>query len=161
MLFIPLLCVFVALSLGKPENYRLPKWTSLLYIPTTLLLLLVLTNDLHQLVFVFPADAAAWLDTDHGYGAGYFAVMGYIALGMVTAIIMTLLKCRIPHSRVMLGLPFVPVALADALPNKKHGYIFSPDGGTSPLPGWKLEDLYVGYKTQTSVTVSPHEIRHG
>ena len=69
MLFIPLLCVFVALSLGKPENYRLPKWTSLLYIPTTLLLLLVLTNDLHQLVFVFPADAAAWLDTDHGYGS--------------------------------------------------------------------------------------------
>ena len=49
MLFIPLLCVLVALSLGKPENYRLPKWTSLLYIPTTLLLLLVLTNDLHQL----------------------------------------------------------------------------------------------------------------
>lgn len=25
MLFLPLLCVFVALSLGKPENYRLPK----------------------------------------------------------------------------------------------------------------------------------------
>ena len=25
MLFIPLLCVLVALSLGKPENYRLPK----------------------------------------------------------------------------------------------------------------------------------------
>lgn len=35
------------------------------------------------------------------------------------------------------------------------------DGGTSPLPGWKLEDLYVGYKTRTGVTVSPHEIRHG
>jgi len=112
MLFIPLLCVLVALSLGKPENYRLPKWTSLLYIPTALLLLLVLTNDLHQLVFVFPADAAAWLDTDHGYGAGYFIVMGWIALGMITAIVTMLLKCRIPHSRVTLGLPFMPVALA-------------------------------------------------
>ena len=112
MLFLPLLCVFVALSLGKPENYRLPKWTSFLYIPTALLLLLVLTNDLHQLVFVFPADAAAWLDTDHGYGAGYFAVMGYIALGMVTAIVTMLLKCRIPHTKITLGLPFVPVALA-------------------------------------------------
>ena len=42
------LCVLVALSLGKPENYRLPKWTGLLYLPTTLLLLLVLTNDLHH-----------------------------------------------------------------------------------------------------------------
>ena len=49
MLFIPLLCVLVALSLGKPENYRLPKWTGLLCLPTTLLLLLVLTNDLYPL----------------------------------------------------------------------------------------------------------------
>ena len=112
MLFLPLLCVFIALSLGKPENYRLPKWTSFLYIPTALLLLLVLTNDLHHLVFVFPANAAAWLDTDHGYGAGYFAVMGYIALGMVTAIETMLLKCRIPHTKITLGLPFVPVVLA-------------------------------------------------
>ena len=112
MLFIPLLCVLVALSLGKPENYRLPKWTSLLYIPTTLLLLLVLTNDSHQLVFVFPKNAAAWLDTDHTYGAGYFIVMGYIALGMLTAILTMLFKCRIPHTKITLGLPFVPVALA-------------------------------------------------
>lgn len=96
MLFLPPLCVLVALSLGKPENYRLPKWTSLLYIPAVLLLLLVLTNDLHQLVFVFPADAAAWLDTDHGYGVGYFIVMGWIALGMVTAIV-TMLS-QIPRS---------------------------------------------------------------
>lgn len=87
MLFIPLLCVFAALSLEKPENYRLPRWTRLLYIPMTLLLLLVLKNDLQQLVFVFPENAAAWLDTDHGYGAGYFIVMGWIALGMGTAII--------------------------------------------------------------------------
>lgn len=61
------------------------------------------------------------------------------------------------------GIRSVPLltALADALPNKKHGYIFSSDGGSSPLPGWKLEDLYVGYKMRTGVTVSPHEIRHG
>lgn len=38
--------------------------------------------------------------------------MGWIALGMVAAIVTMLLKCRIPHSRVTLGFPFVPVALA-------------------------------------------------
>lgn len=31
---------------------------------------------------------------------------------MVAAIVTMLLKCRIPHSRVTLELPFVPVALA-------------------------------------------------
>ena len=71
MLFIPLLAVFIALSLGKPESFRLPKWTVLLYIPTAALLLLVLTNDLHQLVFVFPADAVVWMD-DYHYAIGYF-----------------------------------------------------------------------------------------
>ena len=34
MLFIPMLAVFVALSLGKPENYRLPNWTKLIYTKT-------------------------------------------------------------------------------------------------------------------------------
>ena len=37
---------------------------------------------------------------------------GWIALGMVTAIITMLLKCRIPHTKITLGLPFIPVALA-------------------------------------------------
>ena len=52
MLFIPLLCVLVALSLGRLENYRLPKWTNLLYLPTALLLLQVLTNDLHHKAYL-------------------------------------------------------------------------------------------------------------
>lgn len=112
MLFIPLLSVLVVFSLGRPENYRLPRWTGFLYLPTALLLLLVLTNDLHQLVFVFPADTAVWLDNDHTYGAGYFAVMGWIALGMGAAVVTMLLRCRIPRSRVTLWAPFIPVGLA-------------------------------------------------
>ena len=55
MLFIPMLSVFVSQSLGKDEAFRLPRWTKLLYIPTLLLLLLVLTNDLHRQVFSFPS----------------------------------------------------------------------------------------------------------
>ena len=57
MLLIPMLSVFVSLSLGKGENFQLPRWTKLLYFPTLLLLLLVLTNDLHQQVFSFPSGA--------------------------------------------------------------------------------------------------------
>ena len=53
MLLIPMLSVFVSQSLGKGEDFRLPRWTKLLYLPTLLLLLLVLTNDLHQQVFSF------------------------------------------------------------------------------------------------------------
>ncbi len=111
MLFIPLLAVFVAMSLGKPENYRLPKWTNLLYIPTAALFLLVLTNDLQQLVFVFPEDADVWMH-DYRYAAGYFIAVGWMALCSVTALVAMLIKCRVPHSRKVLLLPFVPVAIA-------------------------------------------------
>ena len=111
MLFIPLLAVFIALSLGKPESFHLPKWTVLLYIPTAALLLLVLTNDLHQLVFVFPADAVVWRD-DYHYAIGYFLAVCWMILCTVTALVTMLIKCRIPHGRKALMLPFVPTAIA-------------------------------------------------
>ncbi|MGN0609725.1 MAG: hypothetical protein ACI4J6_11000 [Oscillospiraceae bacterium] len=107
MLFIPLLSVFVSMSLGKPYNFCLPKWTKFLYIPIAALLLLVLTNDLHQLVFVFPKDAVVW-GNDYSYAFGYFLVVGCIVLCIITALVTMLIKCRIPHSRTVLILPFVP-----------------------------------------------------
>ena len=111
MLFIPLLAVFIALSLGKPESFRLPKWTVLLYIPTAALLLLVLTNDLHQLAFVFPADEAVWANV-YDHSIVYYLAVGWMILCALTALGAMLIKCRIPHSHRVLILPFVPVLLA-------------------------------------------------
>lgn len=111
MLFIPLLSVFVSLSLGKPDNFRLPKWTKFLYIPTAALLLLVLTNDLHQFVFVFPEDAIVWAN-DYSYALGYFLAVGWVVSCTITALVVMLIKCRIPHSRTVLMLPFAPAVVA-------------------------------------------------
>ena len=52
MMFIPLYTAFVALSMGKPEDYRLPGWKFLLGIPTAVLFLLVIFNDFHQMYAV-------------------------------------------------------------------------------------------------------------
>ena len=98
MLLIPLLSVFVAMSLGKPEDYRLPKWARLLYVPTLFFLLLVLTNDLHQLVFSFPAGSV-WSDADNGYAYGYYLVMGWIIACALTAFMIMLIKCRVAQRR--------------------------------------------------------------
>lgn len=111
MLLIPLLAVFVALSLGKPDNFRLSKWTGLLYIPTAALLLLVLTNDLHQFVFVFPEDAIVWVN-DYSYALGYFLAVGWVVSCTITALVVMLIKCRIPHRRTVLMLPFAPAVVA-------------------------------------------------
>ena len=111
LLMIPLLSVFIALSLGKGENFRLPRWTAVFYIPTVLLLMLVLTNDFHQMVFVYPEDAAVWMD-DYKYAIGYFLAAAWMVVCAVTALVTMLIKCRIPHSRKVLILPFVPTILA-------------------------------------------------
>lgn len=110
MLFIPMLSMFVSLSLGKPEDFRLPRWTKLLYLPTTLLLLLVLTNDLHQFVFFFPSGVMS--DQDYRYKAGYFLVVMWEFLCAVVSITMILRNCRIPRSRRFRWLPLVPLVMS-------------------------------------------------
>lgn len=52
-------------------------------------------------------------------------------------------------------------ALAEVLPRKKRGYIFSDDGGKTPTPDWKIQRRYEAYQKRTGVNVTPHEIRHG
>ena len=110
MLFIPLLSVFVSRSLGKGEDFRLPRWTKLLYFPTLLLLLLVLTNDLHQQVFSFPSGVLS--DRVYRYESGYFFVLGWEALCAGFAFLSMVKNCRIPCSRRIRWLPLVPLALS-------------------------------------------------
>ena len=110
MLFIPMLSVFVSRSLGKGEDFRLPRWTKILYVPTLLLLLLVLTNDLHQQVFSFPSGVLS--DREYRYEGGYFFVMGWEALCAGFAFLSMVKNCRIPRSRRIRWLPLVPLALS-------------------------------------------------
>ena len=110
MLFIPMLSVFVSRSLGKGEDFRLPRWTKILYVPTLLLLLLVLTNDLHQQVFSFPSGVLS--DREYRYEGGYFFVLGWEALCAGFALLSMVKNCRIPRSRRIRWLPLVPLALS-------------------------------------------------
>ena len=110
MLFIPMLSVFVSRSLGKGEDFRLPRWTKILYVPTLLLLLLVLTNDLHQQVFSFPSGVLS--DWEYQYEGGYFFVLGWATLCAGFALLSMVKNCRIPRSRRIRWLPLVPLALS-------------------------------------------------
>lgn len=108
MLFIPLFSLFVAISLGKPENARLSKTALvLLYIPTVLCLLLVLTNDLHQLVFSFP-EGEVWTDDNMSYSFGYFFVIGWEILCSLAAFVIMIIKCRLSYRKKYL--PFLLLA---------------------------------------------------
>ena len=110
MLFIPVVALFVSMSLCKAENYRLPLWTKLLYAPSALLFLLVLTNDLHQGVFSFPSGVMT--DIDYRYEAGYYIALMWVMLCTFVSFVIMLKKCRIPKSKTVLLLPLIPLGLS-------------------------------------------------
>ena len=110
ILFIPMLSVFVSQSLGKSEDFHLPRWTKLLYVPTVLLLLLVLTNDLHQRVFSFPSGILS--DEEYRYESGYFFVLGWELFCSALSLFMIVIKCRIPYTKRVRWLPLAPFALS-------------------------------------------------
>lgn len=115
MLFIPLFSLFVAISLGKPENARLSKTALvLLYIPTVLCLLLVLTNDLHQLVFSFP-EGEVWTDINNGYTFGYYIVLGWEILCSLAAFIIMIIKCRLSYRKKYLPFLLLTASIGYAL----------------------------------------------
>lgn len=109
MLFIPMLTLLVAMSMGKPEDARLPGWTALLYISTAVIFTLVLTNDLHQMVFIFPKDAVKWTSSDYDYGIGYYLVIIWMLSCILVTLAIMLKKCRIPHSRKRIWMPIIPI----------------------------------------------------
>lgn len=110
MLFIPLLAVFIAVSLGKPESYRTPKKVRMLYIPTALLLTAVLTNDLHRLVFTFP-PGKPWSDHDYGYGFLFYLVVGWELLLSIAAFAVMVKRCRFRTLKTAAPLLFMSVSL--------------------------------------------------
>ena len=103
MLFIPLEAFIISMSLG---NKKLPGWIKYLFVPANLLLLLVLTNDIHQRVFIFKDSLLS--TKDYTYGIGYYIV----ALWMITfagiSLFIMVSKCRLKDSWIYLPLfPFV------------------------------------------------------
>lgn len=109
ILFIPLLAVFVAMSIGKTEDSHLPKKALLLYIPTLFLFLMVITNDLHEFVFTFPADAAVRTDNDYSYGIGYYIVTAWMFFCALTMLFVMNQKRRVAGSKKLIFIPCIPI----------------------------------------------------
>lgn len=111
MLLIPLLGVFIIQCVDKPEKYVLPKKMKLLYIPLVLLLVLVFTNDLHELVFVFPNGITNY-NFDYGYNFGFYPVCAWFVILGFYFVIMLLLKNRTPGKRSFKKMPIIIMIVA-------------------------------------------------
>ncbi len=110
MLLLPWISVCASLSLGKYGEFRLPVWTKLLGVATALLVLLVLTNDYHQLIFTFPENAVVFSDSDYGYAPSYYFLSAMEGICILLAYGTMLQRCRLPRSRRLMWLPIIPIA---------------------------------------------------
>lgn len=112
IMLIPLLALLASMSMGRVEQYRLPRWTALLFVPTLLLAALALTNDLHQWMFRFPADMGMQGELDYRYGLAYYLATGWAILCALAAFLILLRKCRVRRTRMFLWLPLAPFGVA-------------------------------------------------
>lgn len=108
MLFIPLLGVYIALSLGKSEEYHLTEKAGFLTAIPGILFLLVITNDLHQQVFAFNSGVPGVPD-NYGYSHGifYFCSMAWMVACMIFSLVLLLKKSRVPSGSKKRIMPFV------------------------------------------------------
>ena len=108
MLFIPLFGVYIALSLGKSEKYRLTgKVVALAAIPA-ILFSLVITNDLHQQMFAFNSGIPGRPDNySYHHRYLYFICLGWMVGCMIFSLIRLLKKSRIKNGGKKTLMPFI------------------------------------------------------
>lgn len=108
---IPLLGIFLAASLGKPESYVIPTPVRLLLVPTAVLVLLVLTNHTHQLMFAFPQgmDDA---DGVYTHELVYSICLIWMGLEVLTFLLLLLWNSHVPGKKKRIWLPVIPVGVA-------------------------------------------------
>lgn len=108
MLFIPLFGVYIALSLGKSEKYRLTGRVVALATIPAILFSLVITNDLHQQIFAFNSGIPGRPDNySYHHRYLYFICLGWMVGCMIFSLIRLLKKSRIKNGGKKPLMPFI------------------------------------------------------
>lgn len=110
MIFVPLLSFFAALCLGKPEGWRPSRRYGLLFIPAALLLLGILTNDMHQLAFGFAPGFEEW-NSNYSYHILYFLTALWMAGFLLASVWLLFQKSHVPHTKRRVWMPLFAIGL--------------------------------------------------
>ena len=90
-IFATFLAFIIAFRVGKKEEYRLPKIFGILFGVATVLVVLFLTNDFHQLAFSFNLDFVAW-DQDYDWKPLFYISTAWIYFFLIAGVIMLSVK---------------------------------------------------------------------
>ena len=113
MILIPQLCLFATKYIGKPEDYKLPKKWYLMYIPSIIMILGILTNDLHGLAFHFHKGYEAGWDV-YQRGVLYYIATAWIFACIALMIAELVKRCRVPGAHKTVWLPITMLGIGVA-----------------------------------------------
>ncbi len=110
ILSIPLLLFGIALLVSAKDSARIPKkWFFALGL-TVVLILLVLTNDLHQQVFSFQPEFEGW-DGDYTHGWLFYVVNAWQFALSLASIIILVVKCRVGTAKKSAWIILIPFSI--------------------------------------------------
>lgn len=110
MLMMSLVSLYAALYIGLRSKEELSKKWRITAIITFIIIVLILTNDLHQLAFSFNPGFADW-NSDYSRGPVYFAAAVWSIILFVATSIIMVLKCRVAELKILVWIPVVVMLL--------------------------------------------------
>lgn len=108
--FILLPMFFSVLYIGRPAEQPVSSHWRLLYIPAAVIVLAIVTNDLHQLAFRFP-EGVPYTESDYSHGLFYFLSMVWVALLLVAMVVISIRRCAVYGNRKKIWMPLLPLLL--------------------------------------------------
>lgn len=106
IVYVPLLGFLAALRVALARDRRDFRRWNLLFIPATLLLVGVLTNDRHQLAFRFQPGFADW-NSNYAHEILYYAVLLWAIVLVLSGVALIARRSRVTASRRLVWIPLL------------------------------------------------------
>ena len=101
----PLVVLLSVVHIGQKDVKTYNKLLYLLYIPATIILLLILTNDYHQQAFIFNEGFKDSL-REYKHGWVYYVTIVWALSLSIASIVVLFLRCRVAKNRKKIFIPF-------------------------------------------------------
>ena len=113
LILMPLISLMIAIRLGKTDDEQIKTTPKLLFIPALLLILGIMTNDLHQLAFRFKPNFEN-RTYDYSYGVLYYIALAWIIVCALAALVLAIrfstISSGIRRGLIPLAVIFVSLA---------------------------------------------------
>ncbi|MCR5148224.1 MAG: hypothetical protein K6C35_04560 [Eubacterium sp.] len=127
--------LLVTLQIGRNEAEGYKKFDKLIILINAVLIILALTNNLHEMVYRFGSFDKDDYKTDYGWL--YFVIIVFMGVEILTSLIIMIRKCTFSAIRKYWYMPVLPMAAGTILL-----VIYLVCGGAPEIYGYKIYNIH-------------------